>query len=101
MFLHYRDILGEFVSDSRDGAIDLSKITNDFCCIDVDSQITIKRIPLKGDSVYFTVHRDDCSFIFDFEVKLSDISDKYLQHLIEIMRKAVTIEEQRNPLYIS
>lgn len=84
-FRRYQAILGE-----EDEKIDLESISLDFCEIDGMGRIKIKYIPSTEDYVYFTVRTEDIL------VPLSELSDKTLSDLVEVMRKSMIIEELRN-----
>ena len=84
-FRRYQAILGE-----EEEKIDLESISLDFCEVDGMGRIKIKYIPSAEDYVYFTVKSEDIL------VPLSELSDKTLGDLVEVMRKAMIIEELRN-----
>lgn len=84
-FRRYQAILGE-----ENEKIDLERISEDFCEIDGMGLIKVKYIPSVKDYVYFTVKSDDIL------VPLSELCDKTLSDLVEVMRKAMIIEELRN-----
>lgn len=100
-FRRYQAILGDRASDNGEERIDLDSIAKDFCCIDDVGRINIQYIPLKGDEVYFTIYvkmycEDKVNETKDFLVPISQVSDNSLQYLVEVMRKAMIIEELRN-----
>lgn len=84
-FRRYQAILGE-----ENEKIDLDSIAQDFCVIDGMGLIKVKSIPSVEDYVYFTVRKEDIL------VPLSELCDNTLSYLVEIMRKAMIIEELRN-----
>lgn len=84
-FRMYQAILGE-----KNEKIDLDSIVQDFCVIDGMGLIKVKYIPSVEDYVYFTVRKEDIL------VPLSELCDKTLNYLVEVMRKAMIIEELRN-----
>jgi hypothetical protein len=99
-FTRYQAILGDRADDNNEDRIDLGKIAQDYCCIDEDGMINIERIPIDGANVYFTVYPDRWQTkdtpSKDILVPLSQVSEKQLEHLVEVMRKAMIIEELRN-----
>lgn len=96
-FSRYQAILADRVQEREEKYIDLDKIAQDFCCIDLNSRITIKHIPLSGSSVYYTVEvSEDSKETTDIEVELYGVCEKQLAYLVEVMRKAMIIEELRN-----
>ena len=96
-FSRYQAILADRVQEREEKYIDIEAIAQDFCCIDGYSRITIKHIPLSGSAVYYTVEvAEDSKETTDIEVELSGVSEKQLEHVVEVMRKAMIIEELRN-----
>ena len=100
-FRKYQAILGDRVEESGEDRIDLDSITQDFCEIDEWGRISVRYIPVKGDNVYFTVFVKPITATESNEkeeiiVPLSQVSESQLCNLVEIMRKAMIIEELRN-----
>lgn len=92
----YQSILRDHFSE-RGSIIDLEEIAQDYCCIDGFSRITIRHIPLSGSAVFYTVETDEQTHqTTDIEVELSSVCEKHLRYTVEVMRKAMIIEELRN-----
>lgn len=96
-FRLYQSILADRMNEQGFNNIDLERISCDYCCIDANSRITIKHIPLSGDSVYYTVEvADNSKETTDVEVEFDEISERHLEHVVDVMRKAMIIEELKN-----
>lgn len=96
-FSRYQSILADRVQERGEKYIDIEAIAQDFCCIDGYSRITIKHIPLSGSAVYYTVEvSEESKETTDIEADLSSVGEKQLAYLVEVMRKAMIIEELRN-----
>ena len=100
-FRRYQAILGDRAEENSEDRIDLDKIAQDFCEIDQWGRISVRYIPLKGDDVLFSIFvrpigetgKDE---MMEIPVPLSEVSDNKLYQVVEIMRKAMIIEELRN-----
>ena len=96
-FRLYQSVLSDRMKEQGRKNIDLESITNDYCCIDGDARITIKRVPLSGDSVYYTVKvAEDSNETTDIEVEFDEISERHFEYAVDVMRKAMIVEELRN-----
>lgn len=96
-FRKYQAILADCAED--EDSINLEEITKDFCEIDEWGRISVRCIPTKGDNVFFTIRTKpvgEDGEKTDIIVPLSQISEKQLNNLVELMRKAMIIEELRN-----
>lgn len=99
-FRCYQQILAESVI-SRDGKIDLDEIAQDYCVMGAQGEMYIRYIATEGDYVYMTLDlsvitgKDDAKNA-DVKYWISDIGDKQFAYLVELMRKAMIIQELRN-----
>lgn len=98
-FCHYRALLAEneevYYDDDR---IDLDSIVGDYPILDCDGKARIQYIPLKGNYVYVTC-TEDCKETTTLKVSLRSISEDILRILVEIMRKAMIIQELKTSIY--
>lgn len=98
-FRKYQAILGEHVEESEEDKINLEEVVKDICEIDEWGRISVRYIPTKGDNVFFTIRMKpvgEGDETTDIIVPLSQICDQQLMNLVELMRKAMIIEELRN-----
>ncbi len=98
-FRKYQAILGEHAEENEEDKIDLEDVVKDFCEIDEWGRISVRLIPTKGDNVYFTISTKpvgEKGEMMNIIVPLSQICDQQLENLVELMRKAMIIEELRN-----
>ena len=100
-FRKYQSILADRAEEGNEEKIDLESISRDFCEIDDWGRISVRHIPTKGDDVYFTICQKGDGRKEDVIVPISRINDEPLNQLVEIMRKAMIIEELRNTYTIS
>lgn len=94
-FRKYQAILGDYATDRSECKINLEEISNDFCLIDPDFVISIRKVPVKGDDVFYTIRLGDDKWK-DVRVPLTALTDDQLSFTVEVMRKAMIIEELRN-----
>ena len=94
-FRKYQAILSDRAEERQEEKIDLEEIVQDFCIVDDNSDIVLRYIPIKGDKVFFTInmYSDNAE---DKLVSLTNVGNETLSCLVEIMRKAMIIEELRN-----
>lgn len=98
-FLCYQSILAGTV-DEGSKKIDLEEITKDYVVMGVNGEMCIRYIPLEGSFVYMTLdmgtitnkEMDDA----DVEYPIDQIGDGQFSYLVEVMRKAMIIQELRN-----
>lgn len=98
-FRKYQAILGEHAEENEEERINLEEVVKDFLEIDEWGRISVRYIPTKGDNIFFTVRIKpvgESGETADIIVPLSQICDSQLANLVELMRKAMIIEELRN-----
>lgn len=99
-FSKYQAILGDRLIEQGEDRIDLDNIVNDFCCMDEEGRVVLKYIPIKGNDVYYTIYSKemDEDSAENFIIPLAHVGESQLSYLVELMRKAMIIEELRNTL---
>ena len=97
-FAKYQAILSDRLIEQGEDRIDLENIVNDFCCMDCEGRIVLKYVPVKGNNVYYTIYSKEKGedSAEDILMPLSNVGESQLRYLVEVMRKAMIIEELKN-----
>ena len=92
----YQSILCERAMSFGSDGVDLESIVEDYCAIDEECRIGVKYIPVSGEYVYLSVRLGrDKERTEDIRVSTDALSEEKLEEVVELMRKAVIIEELR------
>ena len=97
-FSHYQAILGDRATEQGKERIEVTDIVHDYYAVDDEGRITIKYVSKKEPEVFYTivVDKKQPENTIDIAVPLCEVSDSQLNNLVEMMRKAMIIEELRN-----
>lgn len=97
-FSRYQAILSDHATEQGKEIIDVMSIVHDYYAIDDEGRIAIKQVSKKGPEVLYTIQTDtkQPDSTIDIAIPLSEITDTQLECLVEMMRKAMIIEELRN-----
>ena len=97
-FSHYQAILADRATEQGKERIEVTDIVHDYYAVDDEGRITIKYVSKKEPEVFYTivVDKKQPENTIDIAVPLCEVSDSQLNNLVEMMRKAMIIEELRN-----
>lgn len=99
-FKHYQAILGDRAKEQGKEKIDIEDIIHDSYAIDDDERIVIKYVSKDYLEVFYTikVDKENPENTINIAVPITEVSNLQLNSLVEMMRKAMIIEELRNTL---
>lgn len=95
-FRHIQETMRRiYQTDTTD--IELLDVTNDYVPIDEGNNMWIEKVPLKGDDVILTVYDDkDEDKSIESRLPLSTFSQTVVSKVLNVMHRALIIEEIRN-----